>query len=99
MTLDNLTSLKVAFIFIILTISLFGLLPIYCKKFRNHPTILSILNCFAAGVFLAMALIHILPDSVAGYYDIMRDRFNEEHGIHTIDESNRRLLMRSDHYY
>jgi len=34
------------------------------------------MNCFAGGVFLAMAFIHILPEAVEQYYGFMT---GEEH--------------------
>jgi len=40
-----------------------GLIPAYSKFFRSSKVILTLMNCFAGGVFLAMAFIHILPES------------------------------------
>jgi len=50
-------------IVILFCIVYLGLIPAYSKFFRSSKVILSLLNCFAGGVFLAMAFIHILPES------------------------------------
>ena len=64
---DTLISLKIALIFIMICIMYSGLLPAYSKHCRGNGLVLSFLNCFAGGVFLAMALIHILPEAVDTY--------------------------------
>ena len=61
---DTLISLKIALIFIMICIQYTGLLPAYSKYCRGNTLLLSFMNCFAGGVFLAMALIHILPEAV-----------------------------------
>ena len=40
----------------------FGLIPIVVKRFKESPILLGIANTFAAGVFIAIALIHIMPE-------------------------------------
>jgi zinc transporter ZupT len=52
--------LKICFIFLIFAINFCGgLIPLLCKKCSANPKALSLLNAFASGVFLAMALCHI----------------------------------------
>lgn len=41
------------------------------------------MNCFAGGVFLAMAFIHILPEAVEQYYAAMTGE-EDEHGGHRL---------------
>lgn len=66
-------SLRIAFIFIIFVINLTGgLIPLYWKKFSANPKALSVMNSFASGVFLSMALVHIQPESVEGYIAIRK---------------------------
>jgi zinc transporter 1/2/3 len=48
-----------------LIIMLFGLLPIKSTKFQSNPTLLSLSNCFSGGLFVAIGLIHILPEAHA----------------------------------
>jgi hypothetical protein len=51
------------------------------------------MNCFAAGVFLAMALVHIQPESVESYIAIRKEGcpgFEKEEGHH------RRMLRSLD---
>lgn len=64
---DKLQTIKIVYIFCIFIISCFGLIPVIFKKVRAFPNAISIMNCFAGGVFLAMALVHILPEAVEQY--------------------------------
>ena len=61
---DTLMGLKIALIFILFFIMYSGLIPAYSKHCRRSEKLLSFMNCFAGGVFLAMAFIHILPEAV-----------------------------------
>ena len=45
----------------------FGVLPKVWPRCGKNDTLLSMLNCFSAGLFLGMALIHIMPESVEIY--------------------------------
>jgi zinc transporter ZupT len=61
--IDECFYIKVAFIFVVFFEALFtGLIPTYSKTCRESPKILGIANSFAAGVFLAIAFVHILPE-------------------------------------
>ena len=46
-----------------------GLVPTWSSKCRESPKVLGIANSFAAGVFLAIALIHILPEESEAWTD------------------------------
>ena len=61
--------LKVIMIFVIFVVSLAGILPLKIKAINNSESGLSYLNCFSAGMFLAIALIHMMPESVSEYKD------------------------------
>ena len=61
---------KITFIFISLFIVFIGLIPIKNKALANKKIIFSLLNTFAAGVFLAMALFHLLPEAVEYYSEV-----------------------------
>lgn len=55
--------LKIGFIFFVFFEAfLSGLVPVYSKTCRESPKILGIANSFASGVFIAIALVHILPE-------------------------------------
>jgi zinc transporter 1/2/3 len=41
----------------------FGLLPIFNKSFKTNSRLLSFCNCFCGGLFLAIGLVHILPEA------------------------------------
>ena len=42
---------------------IFGIFPLIYNKFRSSPKIISYSNCFAGGLFLAIGIIHILPEA------------------------------------
>lgn len=71
---QTLQSLKIAYIFIIIGIAALGIIPILCKQCKNNTNILSIMNTFAAGVFLSMAFVHILPEAAESYNKIMEEK-------------------------
>jgi zinc transporter ZupT len=68
---DTLLGLKIALIFILFFVCYLGLIPAYSTYCRGNKLSLSFMNCFAGGVFLAMAFIHILPEAVEQYYGAM----------------------------
>ncbi|XP_062554484.1 zinc transporter ZIP2-like [Armigeres subalbatus] len=39
-----------------------GLIPVYWTKQQSRPTLITVLLCFGAGVLLATALVHMLPE-------------------------------------
>lgn len=41
----------------------FGLLPLRIRHFKTNKTLLAISNCFSGGLFIAIGLIHILPEA------------------------------------
>lgn len=72
--------LKIALIFILFFVCYLGLIPAYSKNCRGSQKTLSLMNCFAGGVFLAMAFMHILPESVEQYYAIMSEEETKDEG-------------------
>jgi zinc transporter ZupT len=70
-SVDTLMGLKIALIIILFFVCYLGLIPAYSKYCRSSQLALSLMNCFAGGVFLAMAFIHILPEAVEQYYGAM----------------------------
>jgi zinc transporter ZupT len=56
-----------------------GMIPAFSLKCRNSQTSLSLMNCFAGGVFLAMALIHILPEAAETYNEGMTEYLAAAH--------------------
>lgn len=41
----------------------FAYLPFMIKSFKTNKTLISLANCFAGGIFLSAALIHIIPEA------------------------------------
>jgi zinc transporter ZupT len=63
---------KIAFIFVIFGIALgFGILPAKVKSCGRNPKFMSMANSFSGGLFLAIALIHILPDVIKDYEEYL----------------------------
>ena len=53
---------------VMLVMHLLGLLPQKFKTTCKHSeTIISFMNCFAVGIFLAMATFHIMPEAIEQY--------------------------------
>ena len=69
--MQTILKLKIATIVILFFVVYLGLIPAYSKYFRSSKVLLSLMNCFAGGLFLAMALIHILPEAAEHYNDTM----------------------------
>ena len=62
----------IGLIIIILVTLVFGILPLKLKKFRSNKTLISFSNCFTAGLFIALGLLHILPEAheqIQNYFD------------------------------
>jgi len=64
---DEIQTFKIAFIFINLAVTYLGLLPRVIPECRNNESVLSVLNCFSAGIFLAMAVMHLFPGMTEAY--------------------------------
>lgn len=51
----------------------FGILPAKVKSCGRNPRFMSMANAFSGGLFLAIALVHILPEAVEGYEEYLHD--------------------------
>ena len=70
--LKDLLIWKISFIFVIFAIALgFGILPAKVKSCGRNPKFMSVANSFSGGLFLAIALIHILPDVIKDYEEYL----------------------------
>ena len=57
--------MKLCFIPLIFCVALgFGILPAKVERCGKNPKFMSMANSFSGGLFLAIALVHILPDVV-----------------------------------
>lgn len=68
---QSVLGLKIAFIFIVFFCTYLSLIPVYSAKCRKNKLSISLMNCFAAGVFLVMSLFHILPEAAYEYSEAM----------------------------
>lgn len=67
---------KVKLVFIIVAFFeafIMGLLPIKWHWFRNSFIALGLANAFAGGVFIAIALLHIMPESVEMWSELLHN--------------------------
>ena len=64
---DGLFALKMWWMFAFFAICFVGLAPKACGECKHSEIILSLLNSFSAGVFLGMALLHMMPEGVELY--------------------------------
>ena len=53
-----------------------GLIPIKVKSCKESPSILGVANAFSGGVFIAIGLMHIMPEQSEAW-----DNWTEEQGI------------------
>ena len=60
---DDLETLKIVMMFAMFVCVGFGIIPKIWGKCRDNEQILSYLNCFSAGLFLGMALVHMMPEA------------------------------------
>ena len=63
----NVKTFKIIMLFVVFACSLSGILPKLIPAVARSKNALSFLNCFSAGIFLGMALIHIVPEGVELY--------------------------------
>ena len=57
---------------------IFGLLPLRCKSIARHKLMIAMANSFSSGLFLAVGLLHILPEAQASFKDRFPSGTNKE---------------------
>jgi len=69
--MENYNILKIIFIIVaLLEAFLMGIIPVKCKYFKESPGVLGIANAFSGGVFLAICLMHIMPEQTKSYNEL-----------------------------
>lgn len=63
----SVTGFKIIMLFCMILCVGLGLIPKFWSKCQKSETTLSFLNCFSAGIFLAMSLVHMMPESAEVY--------------------------------
>ena len=63
----NVKTFKIIMLFVMLACCFTALIPKAVPACGKNETILSLLNCFSAGIFLSMSLVHIAPEAVEIY--------------------------------
>jgi zinc transporter 1/2/3 len=67
--------IKIVFIFAIFIIAFVsGILPAKIKGCGTNKTFMGLANSFSGGLFLAIALVHVLPEVTDEYNEIMEKR-------------------------
>ena len=60
MSMSTPTVIKTVFCFLIVILTVIAsVIPIYVKRITSSPAIMGLANSFAAGLFIAIALIHV----------------------------------------
>ena len=70
----NIRGFKIGMLFAIWLCSLSGILPKLVPAISKNHTILSFLNCFSAGIFLGMAMVHVIPEGVEIYEEWAKEK-------------------------
>lgn len=87
--LGNVLAKVIGLIIILGLALLFGFLPYFCKICRKSTRIIGLANAFSGGIFLGIALFHLLPESA----ELMKAYFNpEEDHDHEHEEAKLRKL-------
>ena len=72
---------KIFFILVVtLEAGVAGLIPTWSAGCRENPKILGIANSFAGGVFLAIALCHIMPESIETWNGLSINTHEDDKG-------------------
>lgn len=77
----DLNTFKIILLIVMFLESYFGLIPKKVNWCTKSVLPLSFLNCFASGIFLAMAVIHIAPESVDKWDLWLAENCYEEGGF------------------
>jgi cytochrome b subunit of formate dehydrogenase len=77
--IDLIQTLKIIFIFVITGVVYLALIPAFSSRCRKSHLTLSLMNSLAGGVFLTMALVHILPEAVLQYEAAVSEDHGDEH--------------------
>ena len=65
---EGVDTMKLIFVLITFFEAFFmGLLPVYSKRFTENPRCLGIANSFSAGIFIAISLMHIMPEQASAW--------------------------------
>lgn len=65
----SLRGLKIIIIFVMILIAMLGMFTYKLKNLGNSERIFSYLNCFSAGMFMAIGLFHMFPEAVEGFHE------------------------------
>lgn len=67
-------TLKIVFIVLVFFIALvFGIVPAKVKRSGRNRTFMSLANAFSGGLFLAIALVHLLPHVANDYSEWVKE--------------------------
>ena len=79
MAFDENDWVKLGFtILVFLEATIMGLLPVLSKTFTENPIIIGAANAFSGGVFLAIALLHIMPEQTESWAEMIKSDDNPD---------------------
>lgn len=89
--------IKLVFCFVIVLLTIISsLIPIKVKRITQSPAIMGLANSFAAGLFIAIALIHVQPESIAMYTAYMEKLEAEEESGDEHNDHDHRMLQEEE---
>ena len=63
----DIDTFKIILLFCMMLCVGFGLIPKFSTRCQKSENALSFLNCFSAGIFLSMSLVHMMPEAAEVY--------------------------------
>ncbi len=71
-------TIKIVFIFAIAALAFIsGMLPVKIEGCGKNKTFMGLANAFSGGLFLAIALVHVLPEVTSAYTELMEPPHND----------------------
>lgn len=52
----------------------FGSMPLRMKAFRENKMVLALANAFSGGLFLAVGILHLLPEAAENFDNYYKDQ-------------------------
>ncbi|OMJ70137.1 hypothetical protein SteCoe_31953 [Stentor coeruleus] len=72
--MNEILAIKIIFIFVMfVSAGIAGSIPIFSKSFHKNKKLISTGNCFAAGIFLIVGIVHLLRESQESFEEALKE--------------------------
>ncbi|OMJ85455.1 hypothetical protein SteCoe_13215 [Stentor coeruleus] len=72
--MNEILAIKIIFIFVMfVSAGIAGSIPIFSKTFHKNKKLISTGNCFAAGIFLIVGIVHLLRESQESFEEALKE--------------------------